>query len=144
MPGHDGIGEAVEAMLGRVVMTAGADEIVGIGVDIEVVERFRSDVRGLFTAAEQRYCLEQPDTAEAFAGTWCAKEATVKALTGWRLVSLREVEVVRAGNGAPSMTVVGQPSAPPVYVSIAHASSMALAVAVATVPAPIPRVEVNS
>ena len=34
-----------------------------------------------FTEAEIAYCLAQPDPRASFTGRWCAKEATIKALS---------------------------------------------------------------
>lgn len=107
-----------------------ADRIVGIGVDVEPVARFdRADQR-LFHEAELAYCRGQSDPASARAGTWCAKEAAVKALAGWRAVGLREVAVARDAVGAPHLSVL-LPDAPTVQVSISYAAGLATAVAIA-------------
>lgn len=107
-----------------------ADRIVGVGVDVEPVERFAQPDARLFHEAELAYCQAQADPARARAGTWCAKEAAVKALAGWHPVGLREVAVSRDAAGAPSVTVLA-PGAPTVQVSITYAAGFATAVAIA-------------
>jgi len=114
---------------------------VGTGVDVEEVSRFRSPTRGLFTDAEVAYCTAQADAAEAFAGTWCAKEAVVKALSAVVAVLPRDIEVTRDSSGAPHARVrtasraSGQDPLPQLHVSITHAGGVAVAVAAATLPA---------
>lgn len=112
--------------------------IVGMGVDMEKVSRFRSPPRNLFTDAEVAYCMAQASSAEAFAGTWCAKEAVVKALSNFVSVLPRDVEVTRNSSGAPhaQLRAASLPSgagpSPQLHVSITHAGGFALAVASAT------------
>lgn len=112
--------------------------MIGIGVDVEAVQRFGTPPRAAFSSEEVRYCLAQAASAEAFAGTWCAKEATVKALSAWGVVSLRSVEVFRDADGAPyvrllsgATEVSSKAASPTVHVSIAHTTDLAVAVAVA-------------
>jgi phosphopantetheine--protein transferase-like protein len=74
--------------------------VYNVGIDIERAERFERIVaeerlRGLFTDDESDYCSRSGDVAAAFAGTWCAKEATVKALAPWVVLDPRRVTVVR-------------------------------------------------
>ena len=51
-----------------------------MGVDIEATERWRAPDLRLFTDDELTSCSGRANPAEAFAGTWCAKEAVVKAV----------------------------------------------------------------
>ena len=84
------------------------------GVDIIEVERVQQvlDRWGqrfldrIFTEGEQTYCRGRaPNLAARFA----AKEATMKALgTGVRGVSWKDIEVVRARSGAPSIRLTGR------------------------------------
>ena len=109
-----------------------------MGVDMEEVRRFRSPPPGLFTDAEVAYCSAQGDPAEAFAGTWCAKEAAVKALSAYLVVLPRDIEVTRDANGAPHATVrrtsPDSAALPKLHVSISHAGGFAVAVAAAVIP----------
>ncbi len=63
----------------------------------------------IFTAGEIAYCRERaPNLADRFA----AKEAAMKALgTGVRGVSWKDIEVVRASSGAPSIRLHGRAAA---------------------------------
>jgi holo-[acyl-carrier protein] synthase len=89
-------------------------EMLTTGVDIIEVERVQQvlDRWGqrfldrIFTEGEQTYCRGRaPNLAARFA----AKEATMKALgTGVRGVSWKDIEVVRARSGAPSIRLTGR------------------------------------
>ena len=113
---------------------------MGVGVDVEAVSRFATPPRGVFADVEVAYCLAQADPAESFAGTWTAKEAVLKALSGWGRLSVREVVITRDDTGAPKAALVrrqraapsgSQAAQPELSVSIAHAAGFAVAVAVA-------------
>jgi len=105
-----------------------ADDVAGLGVDIEPVARFADPDLRLFTPSEIAHCLGRPDASERFAGRWCAKEAVLKALTGAPgRYSLRDVEIVSGPQGEPHARVNGY--AGTVLVSIAHDGVTAVAVA---------------
>lgn len=79
---------------------------VGIGVDVEQHDRWRDPglrVGALFTPEELAWCRARADLPAQLAGTWCAKEATVKAVAGHARLSLRDVEVVRDQLGRPGI-----------------------------------------
>lgn len=107
-----------------------AERIVGVGVDVEPIARFAEADPRLFHATELAHCARQGDPARARAGTWCAKEAAVKALAGWRTVGLRQVVVSRDAAGAPQVAVLVA-DAPALQVSISYAAGLATAVAIA-------------
>lgn len=98
-------------------------ELPGVGVDIESVHRFESVSDRLFTASEREHAGDRLDSR---AGIWCAKEAVVKAVSKWRQLSLREVEIVYSGD-RPTAIVAGFD----IDVSISHTPEYAVAVAVA-------------
>jgi len=92
--------------------------LVGTGIDvIEIVriahafsrygERFLNRV---FTPSEQAYCLAKRNAAESLAARFAAKEAAAKALgTGIGFgITWREIEVVRADSGKPSLAFHGR------------------------------------
>jgi holo-[acyl-carrier protein] synthase len=89
--------------------------IVGVGVDaIEIdrvqraLERTPSLMDRLFTAREQQHCAAAAGRRRTarFAARFAAKEAVAKALgTGVVGFSFRDVEIVAAGNGAPSVVL---------------------------------------
>ncbi|MCH5154402.1 MAG: holo-ACP synthase [Clostridiales bacterium] len=80
-----------------------------VGIDIVSVSRIRESienaafVKRVFTAVEQNYCNKRPNSAESYAGIFCAKEAAVKALgvgfgTG---IMPTDIVVTHAASGAP-------------------------------------------
>ena len=81
-----------------------------VGIDLERVERFAGgpsdpDVRVLFTDTELTWCARGRRPAHRLAGTWCAKEAVVKALWPWARLDPRRVSVVRTDDGGASAAV---------------------------------------
>ena len=93
----------------------GADRLIGIGNDLVDLDRFRvvlqrtpTIVGRVFTDAEQAYSWERADPTERFGARFAAKEATMKALgVGLGEVAMRDIEVVRAESGAPSLLLHG-------------------------------------
>lgn len=111
-------------------MIIGPPGCVGVGIDIEAVARWQHADPRLFTDEENDYCRSRADSAEAYAGTWCAKEAVVKAVRPTAPVLTRQVCVTRDQEGAPWAGL------PPelglrALVSISHSAGMAMAVAIA-------------
>jgi len=88
----------------------------GIGVDAVDVARFRSILARrpgmagrLFTEAERSYALSGKDPGPRLAARFAAKEAVLKALgVGIGATGFRDVEVVRGGDGAPRLALVGR------------------------------------
>ncbi len=121
--------------------------IVGIGLDVlesarmsRALERHgeRFAVR-VFTTGERADCSGRHDMAQAYAARFAAKEACLKALgTGWsRGLFLKDVEVVRAEGGAPSLRLRRQAAerarelgARRFHVSLTHQASVAAAVVI--------------
>jgi holo-[acyl-carrier protein] synthase len=110
--------------------------IVGIGIDIVNIQRFRDALEkgseqfllNTFSESERAYCQSSADAATHFAGTFAAKEAFKKA-TGEFTVPLNQIEVRRTSAGKPEMHVRNEID-PSLLVSISHDTSMACAVAV--------------
>ena len=84
------------------------------GVDIIEIPRIKQTLdrygqrflNRIFTPDEIAYCHGR---APNLAGRFAAKEATMKALgTGVRGVSWKDIEVVRADSGAPSVKLHGR------------------------------------
>lgn len=126
--------------------------IIAIGTDVIEVSRvaravdhprwgarFRTRV---FTAAEIAYCTRRRSHAESFAARFAAKEAVMKALgVGLGACRLRDIEVVRAEDGAPSVALHGRAAelarargATAWHLSLTHTRTMAEAVVVAIGP----------
>jgi len=92
--------------------------IIGTGIDIVEIERFRKVLERLkdrfilrvFTFGEQTFCLRHRDPAPHFAARFAAKEALFKALgTGWaKGVTWLDAEVQRERQDAPVMMLHGE------------------------------------
>lgn len=119
---------------------------IAVGTDIVEVDRIRSALartpslaERVFTPDELAYCRQAFDPAERLAVRWAAKEAVMKCLGGGVPgVDLREVEVVRADDGAPGLRLAGIPAERAAdrgigswLISLSHTSSMAQAVVIA-------------
>lgn len=89
-------------------------KILGIGVDIEEVTRFRKyDVRiekkfyeRLFTKSEIKYCLSKADPYTHFAARFAAKEASIKACMPYIRLFFSDIEVKNNKDGSPFLTVI--------------------------------------
>jgi holo-[acyl-carrier protein] synthase len=90
--------------------------VVGIGTDLVDLDRFRATlerrpgmVDRLFTPGEQEYAERRNDPLERYAVRFAAKEAVMKAMgVGLWKFKLRDVEVVRAPSGQPSVALHGR------------------------------------
>jgi holo-[acyl-carrier protein] synthase len=89
-------------------------EILGLGVDIcEIARMERALARHptlrerVFTAEERAYCDGKARPAESYAGRFAAREATIKALGGYRGKRWQDISVSRLGSGAPSLILTG-------------------------------------
>jgi holo-[acyl-carrier protein] synthase len=120
--------------------------MVGIGIDAVEIDRFRAVLARrprlagrLFTDGERAYGARAHDPAPRLAARFAAKEAVMKALgVGLGAFAFRDVEVVRAPSGAPSLVLTGAAAALAERrgvagwrVSLTHTDRMAEAVAVA-------------
>jgi len=122
----------------RLLATGG--NVVAVGVDLTDVDRirevFRRDperfARRVLTDAERDYCLSRPDPAPHIAARFAAKEAVIKCLGGG--CGLRDIEVVRALTGFPSIALSGRAAeragSCKVLVSLSHLPNLATAFAV--------------
>jgi holo-[acyl-carrier protein] synthase len=120
--------------------------MIGIGIDAVDIGRFRQVLRRrptigarLFTDGEQAYGDRANDSAARLAVRFAAKEAVMKALgVGVGAFAFREVEVVSAATGAPSLVLHGRAAAlagergvASWHLSLTHTDTLAQAVAVA-------------
>jgi holo-[acyl-carrier protein] synthase len=121
---------------------------IGVGVDLVQVSRARAMLADkgahvfdrLLTQAEAEYCRSRPDPAEHVAVRLAAKEAVYKALQGSdaaRGIGWREIEVTRAPDGRPDVTLAGlaadrarELQVKRILLSLSHTHEAAVAVAV--------------
>lgn len=90
--------------------------LVGIGMDIVEIDRFRAALsrtpglrERLFRPAERAYADAKRDPVERYAVRFAAKEAVMKALgCGLGAMAMFDIEVVRADSGAPSVLLHGK------------------------------------
>ena len=122
-------------------------EIIGVGTDLVEISRFRLAMarRGerlnerLFSDDERAYAGRQKDPAKSLAARFGAKEAVMKAMgVGLWKFKLRDVEVIRAKSGAPSVALHGRAAEMAAergiaswQLSLTHTETTALAVAIA-------------
>lgn len=90
--------------------------VLGLGMDLCSVERMARVLAGphgarfrerVYTSAEVSTCEGRADSAAAYAARFAAKEALVKALGAPPGVRWRDMEVVKAANGAPGFVLTG-------------------------------------
>ena len=89
--------------------------IVGIGIDLERIERFRDLLarwgerfeKKLFTEGERAYCRARARAEQHFAVRFAAKEAVLKAMGVPRQSGLewQHFEIVNAASGAPTLVL---------------------------------------
>ena len=89
-------------------------EIVGLGVDIceiarmeRALDRHPTMRARVFTPEEIAYCDSKARPAESYAGRFAAREATIKALGGYRGKRWQDICVTRHPSGAPMIALDG-------------------------------------
>jgi holo-[acyl-carrier protein] synthase len=120
-------------------------DIVGLGVDLcEIARMERALARHptmrarVFTPEEIAYCDAKARPAESYAGRFAAREATIKALGGYRGKRWQDISVARHPSGAPSIWLEGGAEARAaslgvsrVLITFTHEKTNAVAFAVA-------------
>ena len=119
--------------------------VVGVGTDLVELARVRKmlarkgdhAIRRLLTDAEREYVASRPDPTPHVAARLAAKEAVYKALQqleGARAVGWREIEVLRAFDGRPSVELHGLArelaAGLRIHLSLSHTNRVATAVAI--------------
>jgi len=122
-----------------------AVEIVGLGVDVCEIDRMERALarhptmrERVFTPEERAYCDGKARPAESYAARFAAREAVIKALSGYRGKRWQDVSVSRHPSGAPSVVLTGNAKVradangiSQVLISFTHERSLAVAFAVA-------------
>ena len=93
--------------------------MIGIGVDVVDLERFRVALQRtptmrerLFTPSELEYVAPKADPVPSLAARFAAREAVMKALgLGLGAFGFHDVWVERAASGAPSLAFAGRAAA---------------------------------
>jgi|SRR3989344_3147865 len=116
-------------------------KILGIGVDIENLERFRGltikkDGRFLnkiYAQNELKYCFSKKNPAPHLAARFAAKEAVIKAISGSynKIFSVKDVTITNLANGAPVVKISKAfDSSARILISFSHCQDKAVAFAV--------------
>lgn len=100
----------------RAPTVVGACAVIGIGVDVVDIDRFRRTLERtptmrtrLFTAVELADVARRADPVPSLAARFAAREAVMKALgLGLGAFAFHEVWVRRAESGAPVLEVTGR------------------------------------
>ena len=120
-------------------------DIVGLGVDICEIARMERAISRhptfrdrVFTPEEIAYCDSKAKPVESFAGRFAAREATIKALGGYRGRRWQDISVTRHPSGAPSIRLDGNAKrradalgVTDVLISFTHERTSAVAFAIA-------------
>jgi holo-[acyl-carrier protein] synthase len=116
--------------------------IIGMGIDLAEVDRYRFDdaqravfARKVYTDEEMAYAMRKRHWAERLAGFYAAKEATRKAFG--HAIPWREIGVTHERSGAPAIRLTGsaatlleQRGVRALHLTITHTATMAAAVVV--------------
>lgn len=120
--------------------------MIGIGVDVVEIERFRRSLERtptmrdrLFTEVELAYVAPQSDPVPSLAVRFAAREAVMKSLgLGLGAFGFHDVWVERAASGAPSLAFAGRAAELAAeagvsrwHVSLTHSDLVAVAYVVA-------------
>lgn len=105
-----------------------------IGVDIEDVKRFinkpQKFLDRIFTASEQEYCKSFALPESHLAVRYCAKEAVVKALSGYGIKNIyyKEIEIFHDENKCPKVRILKKLAENIVFeISLSHDRDKAIA-----------------
>ncbi|KHN97914.1 fatty acid synthase subunit alpha [Metarhizium album ARSEF 1941] len=124
-----------------------ANKNSNVGVDVEDIAAINIEnetfLERNFTSQEIKYCKGAPSPQSSFAGRWSAKEAVFKSLgvaSRGAGAAMKEIEIVKDDNGAPTVKLHGEAAAAAAKVgvkdislSISHSDNQAIAVAVTNV-----------
>lgn len=117
--------------------------ILGVGVDIEGIERFRSPelnndkvlLEKIFTVAELCHCREYADSAPHLAVRYAAKEAIFKALSAAGIIvnEFSRIEIQNDKSDIPQAIIHDKcTNGIKVHISLSHNQENAIAFAIVT------------
>lgn len=104
--------------------------ILGIGIDIESIERFKKSYTNkrfldlIFTQKEIEYCKRKKEAYISFAGKFCAKEAVIKAYD--KEIPIKNIEILNLKSGKIKVFINGKINNS-LHCSISHTKDYAVA-----------------
>lgn len=119
------------------ILSKGKNNDVGIGIDIESIDRFKKDsihstsfFQRIFTKDEMEYCKRKESMEPHLAVRYAAKEAAVKALysIGYDNITYNNIEVVNDAKGVPRLVLhIDNSNKLKCQVSLSHCDDKAIA-----------------
>ena len=114
--------------------------LIGIGVDIEEINRFEDMeninkfLNKIFTENEIEYCYSKKNPYPSIAARFCGKEAVVKAFSHHNdKLPLNQIEILNAPNGVPFVRLLNNDSKEfNIQISLSHTKEIAVAFAIIT------------
>lgn len=115
--------------------------IIGIGTDIENIDRFTGPgfvqnsalVNRIFTQREQEYCFSKKTAAPHLTVRYCGKEAIIKALASISGANVRyaDIEIINKQDGMPVASVDKEGFRDlQIHLSLSHCKDKAIAFAI--------------
>lgn len=105
--------------------------ILGIGVDMENISRFKNAgdklLKRLFTQAELNFCFKSVNPSQHLAARFCAKEAAFKALP-FKQIAFKNIEVISGGKEQPVLVIRDERAKDlDIKLSLSHSQTEAIA-----------------
>ena len=114
--------------------------LLEIGVDIELIERFRNKpikknkkfYERIFTPLELEYCFKKKNPYPHLTARFAAKEAVIKALSEYKKIFYSQIEVRNDGKGKPYINIINNDEIldKEILITISHCDEYAVAFAV--------------
>jgi len=121
-------------------------ENIGIGVDIEDINRFikldsekdRAFFEKVYNKREEKYCLSKPNPASCLAARFAGKEAVIKAISSLigkpvKSLNYREIEILKNKKELPETKINNKKFRKlNILISLSHCKDKAIAFAIVT------------
>ena len=126
-----------------------SENILGVGIDIVEIERFRNIIERsgyrflnrCFSPIEINYCNSKANKYQHYAGKFSSKEAVCKALEiSWKDgLNWKDIQIINGKNGIPKVNLSGKAEqksnvlgVKKIFISISHCKKYATAIALLT------------
>ena len=115
---------------------------LGVGVDIEIIQRFRNLNRKkdkrffdlVYTSKELEFCYNSINVAQQLAKYFCGKESVIKALNGigYSRIYAYNIEISCSSLGNYKVQIQNNPRSLFLCLSISHCEEQAIAFSIAS------------